>query len=76
MHARSYPVGRARAEATPPLFTMNEITLMFGVNAKTVTRWVRAGRVTAIRRPGGTTRFRADEISALLARDRGDQSLP
>ncbi len=48
----------------------------FGVNATTVTRWVRSGRITTIRLPGGTTRFRADEIAALLQRDRGDQSLP
>jgi predicted site-specific integrase-resolvase len=76
MHARSTRVGRARADEAPPLFTRTEITVMFGVNAKTVTRWVRAGRVSATRRPGGTMRYRADEISALLAHDRGDQSLP
>ncbi len=76
MHGRRSPLGRTHAPAAPELFTLNEITVMFGVNATTVTRWVRSGRITTIRLPGGTTRFRADEIAALLQRDRGDQSLP
>jgi excisionase family DNA binding protein len=48
---------------------MNEITGMFRVNAKTVTRWVRSGTVTAIRLPGGGMRFRAEEIRALLSHE-------
>ena len=42
---------------------------MFRVNPKTVTRWARAGKLTAIRTLGGHRRFKASEIRAL---PRGD----
>jgi len=35
---------------------------LFRVNPKTVTRWARAGKITAIRTLGGHRRFRASEI--------------
>jgi excisionase family DNA binding protein len=37
------------------------------VNPKTVTRWARAGKITAIRTLGGHRRFRASEVRAFLA---------
>jgi excisionase family DNA binding protein len=36
------------------------------VNPKTVTRWARAGKLTAIRTLGGHRRFRASEIQRCL----------
>ena len=39
---------------------------MFRVNPKTVTRWARAGKITAIRTLGGHRRFRASEINRCL----------
>jgi excisionase family DNA binding protein len=36
------------------------------VNPKTVTRWARAGKITAIRTLGGHRRFRASEIRRCL----------
>jgi excisionase family DNA binding protein len=39
---------------------------MFRVNPKTVTRWARAGRISAVRTLGGHRRFRASEIRKLL----------
>ena len=48
------------------LLTPAEVAAMFRVNPKTVTRWARAGKISAIRTLGGHRRFRASEIKALL----------
>ncbi len=45
---------------------------MFRVNPKTVTRWARAGKISAIRTLGGHRRFRATEIRKFL--DQVDES--
>jgi len=42
---------------------------MFRVNPKTVTRWARSGKISAIRTLGGHRRFRASEVRALLAQN-------
>jgi excisionase family DNA binding protein len=52
--------------ATDPLMTPAEVAAMFRVNPKTVTRWARAGKITAIRTLGGHRRFRASEIHRCL----------
>jgi excisionase family DNA binding protein len=44
------------------LLTPSEVAVMFRVNPKTVTRWARAGRISAVRTLGGHRRFRASEI--------------
>jgi len=49
-----------------PLLTPAEVAAMFRVNPKTVTRWARAGKITAIRTLGGHRRFRASEINRCL----------
>ena len=49
------------------LLTPAEVAQMFRVNPKTVTRWARAGKITAIRTLGGHRRFRASEIREHLA---------
>ena len=48
------------------LLTPGQVAQMFKVNPKTVTRWARAGKISAIRTLGGHRRFRASEIRALL----------
>jgi excisionase family DNA binding protein len=50
------------------LLTPSEVAAMFRVNPKTVTRWARAGKISAIRTLGGHRRFRESEIRALLER--------
>lgn len=40
---------------------------MFRVDPKTVTRWEKAGKITALRTLGGHRRYRAAEVEALLA---------
>ena len=56
------------AEQTPrdDLLTPAEVAALFRVNPKTVTRWARAGKITAIRTLGGHRRFRASEIKRCL----------
>ena len=48
------------------LLTPAEVARLFRVNPKTVTRWARAGKLTAIRTLGGHRRFRASEIQRCL----------
>jgi excisionase family DNA binding protein len=49
------------------LLTPSEVATLFRVNPKTVTRWARAGKISAVRTLGGHRRFRAAEIHAFLA---------
>jgi excisionase family DNA binding protein len=48
------------------LLTPSEVAVMFRVNPKTVTRWARAGKISAVRTLGGHRRFRASEIRRFL----------
>jgi excisionase family DNA binding protein len=48
------------------LLTPSEVAAMFRVNPKTVTRWARAGKISAIRTLGGHRRFKASEIQKYL----------
>ncbi len=49
------------------LLTPSEVAVMFRVNPKTVTRWARAGKISAVRTLGGHRRFRASEIRRFLS---------
>ena len=49
------------------LLTPSEVAQLFRVNPKTVTRWARAGKISAVRTLGGHRRFRASEIRQFLA---------
>ncbi|MGH8998531.1 MAG: BldC family transcriptional regulator [Acidimicrobiia bacterium] len=51
---------------TTELLTPGQVAELFNVNPKTVTRWARAGKITAIRTLGGHRRFPAAEIRAFL----------
>ncbi len=53
---------------TEPLLTPAEVSTLFKVDPKTVTRWAKAGKLTAIRTLGGHRRFRESEVMALLNR--------
>lgn len=48
------------------LLTPTEVAALFRVNAKTVTRWAQAGKLSAVRTLGGHRRFRKDEVEAQL----------
>lgn len=49
------------------LLTPGEVARLFRVDPKTVTRWARSGRLTAVRTLGGHRRFRAAEVHELLS---------
>ena len=48
------------------LLTPAEVAALFRVDPKTVTRWAKAGKLTAIRTLGGHRRYRQSEVQALL----------
>lgn len=49
------------------LLTPSEVAALFRVDAKTVTRWAKTGRLSSIRTLGGHRRFYAAEVEKLLA---------
>jgi len=68
------PHSTPRAFGTPEtqipggaLLTPSEVAIMFRVDPKTVTRWAKAGKISAIRTLGGHRRFHEDEVRQLLA---------
>lgn len=54
-------------ETEERLFTTGEVAALFRVEPKTVTRWAKAGKLTAIRTLGGHRRFKEAEVRARLA---------
>lgn len=48
------------------LLTPAEVAQLFRVHPKTVSRWVTAGKLSAVRTLGGHRRYRAHEVYALL----------
>jgi excisionase family DNA binding protein len=54
-----------RAGDQEVLLTPAEVAKIFRVDPKTVTRWAKAGKITAIRTLGGHRRYRQSEIQAL-----------
>ena len=59
-----YPLGEPKAPGA--LLTPSEVATLFRVDPKTVTRWAKAGKISAIRTLGGHRRFREDEVRQLL----------
>jgi len=53
----------------PKLLRPGEVAAMFGVNAKTVARWAKEGRIRSLRTPGGHMRIFAEDVRALIAAD-------
>jgi len=48
------------------LLTPAEVAKLFRVDPKTVTRWAKAGKLTAIRTLGGHRRYRQSEVQNLV----------
>ena len=48
------------------LLSPAEVAKLFRVDPKTVTRWAKAGKLTAIRTLGGHRRYRQSEVQNLL----------
>jgi len=51
---------------TEVLLTPSEVAAIFRVDPKTVTRWAKSGKLTAIRTLGGHRRYRQSEVKSLL----------
>ena len=56
----------ARGLEPEVLLTPSEVAALFRVDPKTVTRWAKSGKLTAIRTLGGHRRYRQSEVQALL----------
>lgn len=50
---------------TTRLLTPAEVAQVFRVDPKTVTRWNRAGKLPAVKTPGGHRRYRAEDVQAI-----------
>ncbi len=46
----------------PKLLTPGQVSALFQVNPKTVTRWAASGRLASVRTPGGHRRFRESDV--------------
>lgn len=53
--------------AASTLLTTADVARRFDVSAQTVARWVKSGRLAAIRTPGGTYKFRLADVKKALA---------
>jgi len=62
---------RPALPGTERLLTPAEVAAMFRVDPKTVTRWARDGRLTAVRTLGGHRRYLESQVLALLREARG-----
>ncbi len=62
----SSPEPQPSEDQQEELLTPSEVAAMFRVNPKTVTRWARSGKISAIRTLGGHRRFRKSEITRIL----------
>jgi excisionase family DNA binding protein len=51
------------------LMTPGEVGKALRVDAKTVTRWVQAGRIRGVKTPGGHTRLYRSDIDAIVNGD-------
>lgn len=49
-----------------------EVARLFRVDPKTVNRWVRRGKLPAVRTPGGHYRFKASQIREVLRNSMAD----
>jgi excisionase family DNA binding protein len=57
----------SRTHESESLLTPAEVASMFRVDPKTVTRWAKSDKLSAIRTLGGHRRYREAEVRALLA---------
>lgn len=56
-----------RRQDIDELLTPSEVAKLFRVDPKTVTRWAKSGKLSAIRTLGGHRRYHAAEVHELLS---------
>jgi excisionase family DNA binding protein len=70
MRAKGYKLmNMQKPKEQEVLLTPAEVAKIFRVDPKTVTRWAKAGKLTAIRTLGGHRRYRRSEIQVLVGID-------
>lgn len=65
----SIPSQVERIAAGDRLLTPAEVSAIFRVDPKTVTRWAGSGKLAAVKTPGGHRRFWKSDVEALLGVD-------
>jgi excisionase family DNA binding protein len=70
----SPPSSISAGSAQENLLTPGEVATLFRVDPKTVTRWAKAGKLTAIRTLGGHRRYKESEVKKLLKATTPNQS--
>lgn len=69
MSARLAVAAGTPYEQLPELLSPGDVAAVFGVDAKTVTRWARTGKLApAITTPGGHRRYRRGDLLPFLVR--------
>ena len=58
------------------LLTPAEVAAIFNVDPKTVTSWSKAGKLSAVKTPGGHRRFPLSEVVELMARGSQQRTTP
>ena len=53
-------------ETTEPTMTLSEVAAQFRVSTSTVRDWANRGLLPHFRTPGGTRRFRRDEVERFI----------
>ena len=56
------------SETPAVLLTPAEVATLFRVDPKTVTRWAKSGKISAVRTLGGHRRYHKEEVEDLLRR--------
>ncbi|MGI8881246.1 MAG: BldC family transcriptional regulator [Jatrophihabitans sp.] len=64
------------AAPAPALLTPAEVADLFRVDAKSVTRWAKQGKLGNIRTLGGHRRYREDEVMAAYTRMTSEATEP
>ena len=57
------------------LLTPSEVAQLFRVDPKTVTRWAKAGKLTAVKTLGGHRRYKESEVRALLSASQNQNNI-
>ncbi len=60
----------------PELMTPIEVYTLWRVNPRTLSRWRQKGRISAVVTPGGTHRYFAAEVEALLSGSKTRRQVP
>jgi excisionase family DNA binding protein len=58
------------------MYKVSQIAQEFSVSAHTVARWIREGKIKAIKLPGGTYRIPVEEVERIRSGTQATQAFP